>query len=387
MKRVNFFKRSGLFASALLFTLFVTAPSALAAITINEHGVTTSSSQPHDVTLGPDGNMWFTEFNAHKIGTMSPDGTMLSECQLAANAHPNDITAGPDGRLWFTEYASPGGTAAIGALATTGSCPSALSEYALSPSTVRPHAITVGPDNNLWFTEIGGEAIGRIQTDGTVLPKFPLAPGSNPYGIAVGPDNNIWFTEWTANNIVKMNLSGTILGTYPITGGYGEPYAITNGPDGNLWFTLQVGHAVAKITTSGAITYFPTPSTNSNPHGIVTGPDGNIWFAETSAHKIAMITPAGTITEYPTPTSPSGPFNIDVGPNNTLWFGESTANQIGVVSGLTIPVAPSSSPQAPSTGFGVYQYDPLQTLLVFGLVTSLLFGLALAIRKVAKSYR
>lgn len=387
MKSIHLIKRAGLFLAALVCTFSVTTPSAWAAIVINEYGVTTAGSQPHNLVLGPDGNMWFTEFSANQIGKMAPNGSMIAEYPLAANAHPNAITVGPDGRLWFTEYASPGGSAAIGAITTSG----VLSEYALSPSAARPHSIVAGPDGNLWFTEIGGEAISRIQTDGTLLPKFTLAAGSNPYGITVGADGNMWFTEWSANKIVKMNVTGTILQEFSITGGYGEPYAIASGPDGRLWFTLQTGpgttRAVASITTTGTITYYPTPTASSTPHNIIAAPDGNMWFTELSAHSIAMITPAGVITEYPTPTALSAPFGIAVGPNNTLWFSENNANQIGVVSGLTIPSPAASTPQAPSTGFGAYRPDAVRTLLVSIFAATLLIGLAIASRKVARQYQ
>ena len=56
------------------------------------------------ITAGPDGNLWFTEHDADKIGMINPTTHAITEFPVpTANADPNGISAGPDGNLWFTE--------------------------------------------------------------------------------------------------------------------------------------------------------------------------------------------------------------------------------------------------------------------------------------------
>jgi hypothetical protein len=52
------------------------------------------------ITAGPDGNLWVTEFNASKIGRLTPSGTIT---EFSVPSTPTAITAGADGSLWFTE--------------------------------------------------------------------------------------------------------------------------------------------------------------------------------------------------------------------------------------------------------------------------------------------
>ena len=42
--------------------------------TITEFPLPTGGS-PSGITAGPDGNLWFTEFNGNKIGRITPGGT------------------------------------------------------------------------------------------------------------------------------------------------------------------------------------------------------------------------------------------------------------------------------------------------------------------------
>jgi streptogramin lyase len=73
------------------------------------------SGDPGVMTVGPDGNLWFTEENyfsttrGNRIGRISPqdpgDGSTIADFELPnPNSNPNDLTVGPDNNLWFTEY-------------------------------------------------------------------------------------------------------------------------------------------------------------------------------------------------------------------------------------------------------------------------------------------
>jgi virginiamycin B lyase len=101
------------------------------------------------IAPGADGNLWFAEVYAGKIGRVTPSGT-LSEFDVP-NDYPQDITRGPDGNVWFTLQAS------IGRITPAGS-------ITAFPVPAPPWGITTGPDGNIWFTEWGVGRIGRFLT-------------------------------------------------------------------------------------------------------------------------------------------------------------------------------------------------------------------------------
>jgi len=242
-----------------------------------------------------------------------------------------DITAGPDGALWYTDFV--GGK--IGRVTTSGSA----TEYSCSVggNSCVPHGITTGPDGALWFTSsdaLGlGSFIGRITTSGAVT-LYALSTGAALMGIAAGPDGALWFTEYsnfqlTTNKIGRITTSGAI-SEYPLPTDCGQPnggcspFWITAGPDGGLWF-IQLGpRLIGRITTAGAITEYPISyPTTSTPKSVTAGPDGAVWFVETippsGVPQIGRITPAGALTEYPLPSAQNSAGAITSGPDGALW--------------------------------------------------------------------
>src|SRR5438105_1318532 len=91
---------------------------------------------------------------------------------LAAGAAPSEITTGPDGNLWFTEF----GTSKLGHISTAGSL---FPEITL-PASSAPVGITTGPDNNLWFAELTPGKVGHVSTAGSLFPEVTLSAGSAP---------------------------------------------------------------------------------------------------------------------------------------------------------------------------------------------------------------
>jgi streptogramin lyase len=313
----------------------------LAAITEFGSGITPGSN-PSAITLGADGNLWFTETNANALARITPGGTVteFSLAALQAGSGPVGITSGPNGLLYFTE-SSVGRIGSINPKAGSDAAVLAsLTQSAVVPSgaNVGPRGIdgiTAGPDGNLWFTEGAHNVVGRIGAQLSPITEF-LVPmnGADPEGIAAGPDGALWFTEDAADQIGRITPSGAIA-EFPLPSN-GGPQGIAAGPDGNLWFAEASGGQVGKITPSGAITEFPLP-TQSTPSFITSGPDGNLWFTEYGSNRIGRITPAGGVTEYSTGLTANAQLgDITAGPDGNLWFTENAANQVGRL----IPDAP-----------------------------------------------
>lgn len=281
-------------------------PSILGKFT--SYNIPTPNSEPRDITLGPDGNYWFTEYFVGKIGRITPNGT-ITEYPIPYGDMPGNITAGPDDNLWFTDWSrnslgqiTPNGTITMFPLPSN--YDSGLSD------------ITTGPDGNLWFTQESTNQIGMMTPQGTVTEYTIPTANSNPWNIVTGSDGKLWFTESGSNKIGKITTAG-VFTEFPIPIS-GEPLGISAGPKGNnaLWFTDRNAYRIGKITLQGKITLFPMPIQGS-PYDI-TASNGYLWYTDSGL--IGRVSTGGKFLEFPIQSPGASPYGITHGAGGFLWF-------------------------------------------------------------------
>jgi streptogramin lyase len=294
---------------------------------VTDYPLIDGMANPYGITLGPDGNLWFSACytsacDSSRIGSISPSGTIQSYPVYGTTGWgPEILTTGPDGAVWFTQ-AGPDGY--IGRITTAGQV-----SYP-SPAIAYPGALTTGPDGNLWFTTSGppGEgvpgSVGMMTTAGTVT-TYTGHGIDIPAGIVSGPDGNLWFTNWGNNTIGSITPSGTI--TEFSGPGISQPQDITVGPDGALWFTNSGNNSVGRITTGGAVSNY-TGSGIDQPNGLTSAPDGALWFTNWANNTIGRITTSGAVSSY-TSSTIGQPGEIVPGPNGGLWFTNHANASIG----------------------------------------------------------
>ena len=311
--------------------------------------------QPQGITTGPDGNLWFAETGADKIGRMTPAGAVtqfpLPPIPVPAETQPNPgsapgpraITVGPDGALWFVGVPGEVGRITTAGVVTEFAVPAipppAGSAAGTAPTVLTPSGITVGPDGALWFTAYpasGDSYVGRITATGAVT-EYAATGFDLGSTIVTGSDGNLWMfgTQYASgdNAIGRITPAG-VFTTFTVPGNFSEIAGLTAGPNGNVWFTEEedgftVGEqpAVGEITPAGVTTLFPIPQgttldpsrgVNVDPTAITSGPDGAIWFTDLAG--IGRITTGGTIEQFPLTTPGATAQNITSGPDDTLWF-------------------------------------------------------------------
>ncbi|HEX7520560.1 MAG TPA: LPXTG cell wall anchor domain-containing protein, partial [Acidimicrobiia bacterium] len=309
-------------AIGLLAPLVVMSPaSADSAGTITQFSIPTPSSGPVTAVPGSDGNMWFTEHDANKIGRITPSGVITEFDTPGFNVGPNIIARGPDGKLYFSQD-----TGSVGRISTDGT----FGNVVVPDNNDKVSFITNGPgDGNLWYSAFPNPDIVKLTTAGVFTP-FHIPSASEATGMTAGPDGNLWFGERTAELIGRITPAGSIT-EFPTPSGV-LVTTIAASLDGNLWFTAQTTNQIGRITTSGVVTMFPVPTVNSGVLGIATGPDGNMWITELTANQIGRVLADGTVTEYALPDANSQPAGIGTGVDGRLWVVEFGANALARVS-------------------------------------------------------
>ncbi len=115
-----------------------------------------NDSYPGGIAAGPDGNMWFTETTSRysrrgtvhvrsAVARITPRGRITEYPLPDPNSGPTGITAGPDGNMWFTEMNAE----RIGRISPTAPpavvkypCPVDVTLHKPTPTTVGSRTLT-----------------------------------------------------------------------------------------------------------------------------------------------------------------------------------------------------------------------------------------------------
>jgi hypothetical protein len=172
---------------------------------------------------------------------------------------------------------------------------------ATTAGPAHPNDIIGGPGGALWATEYGGDAIVRIETNGSVSSVFPLTPEAAPRFLAFGDDGNIWFTEngspftfgdsSTPPQIVKMTPSGEMT-TYAMPSANSAPDSIRRAKGGFIFSDLGT-NAVGFIGYDGNVVEYPLPiegNVNGNVQFALQGSDDAFYFSDVDMHRLGKIT-------------------------------------------------------------------------------------------------
>jgi streptogramin lyase len=286
-------------------------------------------AEPDRITLGPAGNLWFTEYGSGQIGMVNPTTQAVTEFPLSQrNAEPFGITLGSDGNIWFTELNAD----EIGMINPS---THAISQIPVPTAFAAPYDITAGPNGTVWFTEWNANQIGMVNLSTQKITEFTIPTSDSvPEGITLGPDGNIWFTESLAGKIGMINTQNDQITEYPLPSLTSQPSEITSGP-GGLWFTENAGNQIGMINpaTGAFSTPVSIPVTSSKPTGITVGPEGYLWFTESNTGQIGILNPkTNQITELATPTSNSGPRGMVLGADGNVWFTELNSGRVAVAT-------------------------------------------------------
>jgi virginiamycin B lyase len=317
--------RKGLcFACIMVMTaclLMVSPPAerafAVSGVTFSEWDL--SACQPVNITTGPDGALWFTEYSGNRIGRITTAGEIDEFPLPQPSSFPYGIVAGPDGALWFTEFKGN----RIGRITTAG----VITEIPLPNLNSGPYGITMSLSGGIYFTEIDGNRIGTVYGNGTIHEWAIPHPDSCPDQITAGPDGAVWFTEQNGNSIGRCDGSGN-MDEYDIPTSNSKPHGIAAGSDGNLWFTEWQGGKIGRMTPAGICSEWGLPA-GSWPTGMTAGPDGALWFMESQRNRIGHVTTSGEIRSWGLPNAGSDPWGITTGPDGALWFAENFGGRIG----------------------------------------------------------
>jgi virginiamycin B lyase len=323
---------------------------ALTASTITPFN--TPNLEPLDIAVVPDGNHpaagtpYFTATTQGSLGLGNLQIGQIDEAEqlqtyakgLIQPAHLGQselgpITVGPDGNLWFTQ---PAGTSTQEEGVIYRMTPGGAISHQRGVGILSdPSSITAGPGDKLWFTENSDE-VGSITTHGAVSAPISTGNGSeNIPGSMVSVDGNLWITETNTGQIAEVTPSG-IVHQYQVTDPDSEPgptyIAVGPGPKPDLFYVA--GDSIGWMSTNGGdrgVTSLAGSAYQGFPHQLVTAPDGNLWFTVSGAAQLGELTATGQLLP-PVTQGVTGDTSGIAANSTELWFTEPANEQVAEVA-------------------------------------------------------
>jgi virginiamycin B lyase len=219
---------------------------------------TDPSSLLLSLVTGPDHVLWLTSFGGTAtLGRMTTAGVLTSFTPTyTPPSLPGQITVGPDGALWYAESGEGFGdqrssTPSYRGIArvTTSGAITAFPLRGRAGRAVFPLDVTTGPDDALWFTA-EPTTIGRMTTAGRfTLFTVRLPAGSSIGSIVSSPDSNLWFSVGLGR-IGRITRTGAVT-IFRTPSHDPAPGDLAVGADGNIWMTDETGGVVKVAPPSG----------------------------------------------------------------------------------------------------------------------------------------
>ncbi len=239
-----------------------------------EYRLTGASGSIRAMAVGADKKFYILDDSTHIVrATTSGTVTIIPFPSGDQTLDFDGIALGPDGNVWFTEYGR------IGKIAPSGT----ITEYPYPAGyTANSGGITVGADGNMWFAESSGNAIGRVVPSSGQITMFPLPTSCAPATVVQGNDGNVWFFCIEFAPMIGSITPDGAIAMYPIGGTFNDNRTgqfCARGPDGEPWCASRRDGDVIRVDTSAhtVAMYTPPLSAGTFLNALTAGPDGNLW--------------------------------------------------------------------------------------------------------------
>lgn len=264
------------------------------------------------IQVAPDNTIWFAEQYANYIGhyfpatgryqlyplpwITVPDPGQTGQ-KLSLPSAPNELALDAHGDVWFTEFNAD----RLGRLdPRTGR----MQHYLLAPKpsvqTLYPYGVAIDELGNVWFTESGNNQLGRFDPKTGAL-HVVAVPDSHALTMEIASDEqgSLWVTSFTPGLLFRYEPGTGTFTKYTVSlrgKDRGTLYGLLVPTSVDVWVTILAEDMLAHLDVrTGRFLYYPIPAAGSLPLGLAMDANQNLWF--TGLDRVGMLQPARPISQ------------------------------------------------------------------------------------------
>jgi virginiamycin B lyase len=265
---------------------------------------------PHDVAVGPSGEVWYAGQNLGIAGRLNPASGAVERIPLGKKSAPHGVIVGPDGAPWFTD----GGQNAIVRVDPTTKEVKAWPLPAERMPYTNLNTAAFDGRGRIWFTGQNG-IYGRLNPTTGDMKVWDAPKGRGPYGITGTPKGDIWFVSLAGSYLANVDLETGAASIYEpptkdqgarrvwsdsnpidkswkqwkLPGDKPRTYAVWVDPNDKVWLSEWAANAIVRFDpATGRFESFPSNRPKSNVRQML-GRKGETWIAESGTERIRVI--------------------------------------------------------------------------------------------------
>ena len=280
-------------------------------VIITEYDLPRPLIEPHDVVVGSDGNVWYTNFGEENVGRPDPKTGKVTEYPLPElkKGWPQGslgLRADKAGNLWIGMMYQ----GAIGRIdpktgkVTTYPLPPEMNKDMAQVNMVRAESSAV--DGRVWTQNNGFAAIHRLDLASgnieTIAPFKDAKPGENHNIYDVVPDsqNNLYFTDFAREHVGRVDAKTLKVTLYELPTKKSAPRRGMMDAQDRMWFGEYRGNRIAMFDTkSEKFTEWQLPLKWSAPYDVTVDKNGEAWTGSMMNDRVTRLDPkTGTFVDY-----------------------------------------------------------------------------------------
>jgi virginiamycin B lyase len=263
---------------------------------VTEYDVGRTTTEPHDILVDKDGNVWYTDFGEMFIGKFDPKTLKLTEYPIKKfkpDAPTGLLSIEFDhlGKIWFD-------TMYQGSLGCLDPKTGEISYYPVPPQwnddrvQLNFTGLHYEVDNKVWTKSVGTQDIFRVDLKTGQWDKFhptdqlPGVPHAGIYQVMSDSKNNLWMAEFTEGHLGKIDAK------------------------------------------TGQVTWYANPTPHARDRRMEIDANDNVIVTEYRTSKVAVFDPkTEKFTEYSLPEY-TYPYRANFDKNGELWASTMSTDRV-----------------------------------------------------------
>jgi streptogramin lyase len=268
---------------------------------VTEYDMVRPTTEPHDILIDKEGNVWYTDFGEMFIGKFDPKTLKLTEYPIKkfkdkAPTGLLSIEFDHAGKIWFD-------TMYQGSLGCLDPKTGEISYYPLSPEynddrvQLNFTGLHYEVDGKVWTKSVGTQDIFRLDLASNKWERFhptdqlPSVKNAGIYQVMADSKNNLWMAEFTEGHLGKIDAKTTEVTWYDMPTAHARARRMQIDDQDRVLVTEYRTSKVALFDTKTEKFIEYTMPEYTFPYRANLDKNGEIWASTMSTDRVVRFDP------------------------------------------------------------------------------------------------